>query len=275
MVGAKETSFWEARESARAALVAIVLVTTLLTQLLINDVEDMLAVIEPVILTVGGLSVACSLIINTGLITTNKHHHQTAFSAFIALVSLASMFHYNCIARFNFKNGDIASFCYNGDRIVAKRMSQGGLPLHLATSLSMPLIATPAGMHVQWARYVSILNLCIFSLTVFAVYGQIKCNGCIDQERNDQVLSIISDVLAILPSFAVAYFSCLPGASISNDYVELLRAGRSADSMLNHILKNSIAGAACLLELDQKALGEQGCKTCRKGSMLEQALDQL
>jgi hypothetical protein len=45
--------------------------------------------------------------------------------------------------------------------------------------------------------------------------------------------------------------------------------------MLNHILKNSIAGAACLLELDDQALSEQGCKTCRKSTRLRQALDQL
>ena len=275
MVGAKETSFWEARESARAALVAIILVTTLLTQLLINNVQDMLAVIQPVILTVGTLSVACSLIINTSLVTKNKHHHQTAFSAFIALVSVASSLHYYYIAQLNIEHSAFASLHANGDRIVAKRMSQGGLPLHLATSLSMPLIATPAGMHIQWARCVSMINLLIFTLIVVAVYDKIKCNGCIGQERNDQVLSLIYDILVILPSFAGAYFSCLPGASISNDYVELLRAGRSADSMLNHILKNSIAGAACLLELDQKALVEQGCEVCCKNSMLGEALEQL
>jgi hypothetical protein len=54
--------------------------------------------------------------------------------------------------------------------------------------------------------------------------------------------------------------------------VELLRAGRSADSMLNHILKNSIAGAACLLELDQQGMLEKGDNMSTR---LEQALNQL
>lgn len=275
MVGAKETSFWEARESARSAFVAIVLLTALLVHLLVNDAEDVQSLTTPIIFSVGALSATCSLVINTNLITTDKRHHQTAFSTFIALVSLLSTLHMYWVARFGFENGDTASFLNNSDRIIAKRMSQGGLPLHLATSLSMPLIATPAGMYVQWARYLSIFNLFIYALIVAAVYDQIKYNRYIGQERNDHILSLIYDVIAILPSFAVAYFSCLPGASISNDYVELLRAGRSADSMLNHILKNSIAGSACLLEMYQKALVEQGCQVRRKSKMLEQALDQL
>jgi signal transduction histidine kinase len=62
--------------------------------------------------------------------------------------------------------------------------------------------------------------------------------------------------------------------------VELLRSNRQADSVLNHVLKNSIAGAACLIELDQadpvstSTLSGTTC-SCGRRDRLKQALEQL
>jgi hypothetical protein len=203
--GTKEASFWEARESARAALVAIILVTTLFSHVLLSDATDNLLSLAPVIMAVGVLSISCLLAINTSIFSNNKKHHQSAFSAFIALVSLASMVHYYHVAVLG------EDTYIPGTHVVAKRMRNGGLPVHLATTLVLPLVSTPSGMHIQWARYVSMVNFAVFTLIVVEVRRQsVFCDDCTRDEVNDRKFMLLNDILAVIPSFAVAYFSCLP-----------------------------------------------------------------
>jgi hypothetical protein len=132
--------------------------------------------------------------------------------------------------------------------------------------LILPLIATPGGMDVMWAKTVTVINLALFLIHTYLMYQRgmdnklitntfdlVKlhptCNcSPIDPYMRD--VGIIHDIILILGLFYLCWTSCALSADIAAKYVNLLSAGRSGDLVLNHNLKNSIAGAACLLEMD-------------------------
>eukprot|EP00615_Pteridomonas_danica_P014739 CAMPEP_0114406222 /NCGR_PEP_ID=MMETSP0102-20121206/21026_1 /TAXON_ID=38822 ORGANISM="Pteridomonas danica, Strain PT" /NCGR_SAMPLE_ID=MMETSP0102 /ASSEMBLY_ACC=CAM_ASM_000212 /LENGTH=531 /DNA_ID=CAMNT_0001572073 /DNA_START=418 /DNA_END=2013 /DNA_ORIENTATION=+ len=86
-------------------------------------------------------------------------------------------------------------------------------------------------------------------------------------------VGLMHDLFLITGLFYLCWTSCALSADIATKYVKLLSAGRSGDLALNHNLKNSIAGAACLLELDNQDQEQNGSSELR--SRQKQVLNQL
>eukprot|EP00614_Pseudopedinella_elastica_P003747 CAMPEP_0172604884 /NCGR_PEP_ID=MMETSP1068-20121228/25136_1 /TAXON_ID=35684 /ORGANISM="Pseudopedinella elastica, Strain CCMP716" /LENGTH=684 /DNA_ID=CAMNT_0013407111 /DNA_START=159 /DNA_END=2213 /DNA_ORIENTATION=+ len=273
----KEASFWEARNIARKSLVAFIIGASIATHMQ-NTMKATAVFFGVVVCSFGTSALARMTDVFFGV---TEKHRQRAFNIFISTLSVLSMMHYLILALRCTADGRLRWLFADADwrfeevpilRVAQNRMMRGGIPLHVAQTLDLPLIATPAGMDPRWAKSTAIFNLIIFGIIVIAIEFM-SCKNCTQEDLDDRRASLTMDTYAILSSFGICYFSCVPGASISNDFVNLLRAGRSADSVLNHILKNSIAGAACLLEMDQETT-PTSC-SCGKGERLQQALEQL
>jgi len=63
------------------------------------------------------------------------------------------------------------------------------------------------------------------------------------------MFDLIHDIIVTLVTVSIGVFSSIPGAEVTAAYLDRLRTGRHADSLLNHVLKNKIAGAAAAIEI--------------------------
>jgi hypothetical protein len=151
---------------------------------------------------------------------------------------------------------DLSRFPHNSDKSLMLRMhKQGQLPAPLLIIIALPGLATPAGMSVRMAKNVSIANFFVLGAIIAAVYDNIgKAGACPNTNSETGHLELmysgfVQDIINVLSTFSISLFACVPGAEVSETYMMKLRAGRMADSLLNHILKNQIAGAAAVIEI--------------------------
>jgi hypothetical protein len=134
------------------------------------------------------------------------------------------------------------------DQVVRERMQLGSLPAELKITAALPLQAIPAGMDINIAKRVTAGTVTI-SLFVIYVMCQIPplTSNAVDQscdmsDADFRLKAMLHDILIFAYGIGIAYFSLAPGLQTGDDLIKTLRAGRLADSVLNHILKNSVAG---------------------------------
>jgi hypothetical protein len=119
------------------------------------------------------------------------------------------------------------------------KMSHGQIPFPaLATSIT-PLLLTSAGMSTRITKVATVVHFCLFVSTVFAVYMKTKSEACVQDGNAENAClgNLVHDFSSMSVVFSIAFFSCVPSAENSNEYLKLLRDGQQADSVLNHILK--------------------------------------
>jgi uncharacterized membrane protein len=135
------------------------------------------------------------------------------------------------------------------DQVTRDRMLHGSLPPELKLAAIMPLQAIPAGMDVKVAKRIAAATIIISMVTLCLMcqipstpkaVGDHSCN--IDDARLDPFKPMMQDVMHYAYCIGLAYFSMAPGLQMADELTTTLRAGRLADSVLNHILKNSVAG---------------------------------
>jgi hypothetical protein len=92
----------------------------------------------------------------------------------------------------------------------------------------------------------------------------------------EQAIFLHDLAVHLIACFSVVAHACLSSAELSEHHVSLLHASREADSVMNHSLKNSVAGAVTLLEVeheDSMAVGSGA--SAESADRLKQVIDQL
>ena len=213
----------------------------------------------------------------TRIFTHNENAKQRLADLGLAFMTVVANLHY-----LNLSRGGIDFTTANSwNRAIIKRMNGGNVPAFMYLWIIMPMFGSPSNGGIQTARLGSVANIFIFLATAVNVFfrtGTLCCGhvqscklgseleaGC-PIEGSDTAVFLIQDVVAGITVFALGYALCIPSMKNGNDYVKLLTTAGQADSMLNHILKNRIAGAATLIELEMQ---ERGGGTSQLSAALE------
>ena len=134
------------------------------------------------------------------------------------------------------------------DTVMMRQLNEGRFPVVLALISMVPALATGVGMRVSMAMHASILNLILLALVTWKVYEKIQMAGKMNGGGDVQYLavSLAQDLVVMGAFWGISWHACASSSLAGENYISLLRAGRQADSILNHILKNSIAGRSCI-----------------------------
>eukprot|EP00614_Pseudopedinella_elastica_P001301 CAMPEP_0172609764 /NCGR_PEP_ID=MMETSP1068-20121228/29678_1 /TAXON_ID=35684 /ORGANISM="Pseudopedinella elastica, Strain CCMP716" /LENGTH=531 /DNA_ID=CAMNT_0013413345 /DNA_START=45 /DNA_END=1640 /DNA_ORIENTATION=+ len=161
-----------------------------------------------------------------------------------------------------------AIFC---DHVLMRRVHKGELSFVFTMIGTMPILSTGAGMSVHVAKAASVVNLFFFIAQVDCVYTQIGMISISGSDEHDVLLqTLIVDIIVAVAFTIMLWSACVVSSESGRKYIGLFRAGRLADSVLNHILKNSVAGAACLIELGNREDGASDAAAARDKKVLEQ-----
>jgi hypothetical protein len=235
--------------------------------------------------------------------------NQTSFDAFIAVWSIigSCQFAYlSWMSRFDVHE-DSNSLHLNRyhftENMIINSMHSGHIPTPVLFCNILPLMATPIGMSVEVARKVSYTNLIIFAIiltnilyssNMLGVVEDAFIDSCSDSghhsggqssgssitdssrhSRKDINTRLFVDVLTHIMTIGAAYITCSQAAEIGSQFIKRMETDTEADAILNNILKNSIAGTACLLEIEQEELKSLACGKCGVRPRLSQARHQL
>eukprot|EP00613_Pedinella_sp_CCMP2098_P072349 CAMPEP_0171917038 /NCGR_PEP_ID=MMETSP0993-20121228/15557_1 /TAXON_ID=483369 /ORGANISM="non described non described, Strain CCMP2098" /LENGTH=670 /DNA_ID=CAMNT_0012552725 /DNA_START=246 /DNA_END=2258 /DNA_ORIENTATION=+ len=175
------------------------------------------------------------------------------FSGSIVALSIFGMLHFLYLASSDFEPSE---YSHRANRSMTKRMNkQGHVPSPIILSFLLPSLATSAGMDAKVAKNVSSFNFLILIAIAFSIHSKIsnsESSDCLDVGimcEDYRVFDLIHDVFVTLATISIGVFSSVTGAEVTEAYVDRLRTGRHADSVLNHVLKNKIAGAAAAIEI--------------------------
>jgi hypothetical protein len=147
-----------------------------------------------------------------------------------------------------------------------KRMAEGEVILPLFFLQLTPILATLGGLNIVITKLICTFNItCLF---VYVYYVRQNMDSAVFLTSEEDIehfklcqcsstqdvrgYSIAHDMILVCGLVSMCWSSVALSSELASKYVSLLSAGRSADLVLNHILKNSISGAACLLELDNQ-----------------------
>jgi hypothetical protein len=147
-----------------------------------------------------------------------------------------------------------------------KRMAEGEVILPLFFAQLTPILATLGGLNIVITKLICTFNMTCFFVYIYYVRQNIDSTVFLTNDEdiehyklcqcssNQDVrgYSIAHDMILLSGLVSICWSSVALSSELASKYVSLLSAGRSADLVLNHILKNSISGAACLLELDNQ-----------------------
>ena len=141
------------------------------------------------------------------------------------------------------------------DRLLARCFATGEIPIVGWYFQIIPMIATPAGLNIKAALQIIYINCFIFAFTVLFVFVNLTSqysNHMVSNHLSDARMSrFFIDLVMGLGSLTTIFQACLPCVEFGNQFTAFLQSGRHADSILNHIIKNSLAGALSLLEVLQ------------------------
>mmetsp|Transcript_27356 Transcript_27356/g.35448 ORF Transcript_27356/g.35448 Transcript_27356/m.35448 type:complete len:629 (-) Transcript_27356:456-2342(-) len=257
-------TFWEARETSRKILIFIELIFTILVAAL--DIKES---ITPVALCM----MVCLMFFGSnylGIKTSRK-----VYDGLIVFFSCSVAHIVFQITKRDMNNiSDIK--LHNGDYFIIKELNQGRIPFSILYCNILPLIATSTGMSIEVAKYVVIYNLFAFIIVASNVYHVVECpHYSCNIDISDRRLNFYCDVIMFSVIFSLTWFCCLPAIEIGNDYIRTKEVDAKADAMLSNVLKNSIAGASCLIEIEQEEMKANPCEKCGIRHRLTQARHQL
>jgi hypothetical protein len=190
----------------------------------------------------------CLSVMKMKRISMDRKSHEKAFSIFVAILTVVASCTHLYLAVF----GNVLT-TNAVERPAVQSIDHGAIPAKfILFSMALPLITTPCGMNVRLAKTVCLFSSIVFVLTTYATYRRILSNpSCVDGQCSDRLFALANDFMVALATISISYSTCVPSSDVSIEFVELLKAGRVGDCALNHVLKNTIAGASCLLEMEQ------------------------
>ena len=180
--------------------------------------------------------------------------HQVVFNACITACSGMVLLYELNLSFSNWEAGPGATDpLHLADRQLVQMMEAGHIPMVILGVSILPFLCTPAGLGVEFAKKITViiaaLDICIATNIFKAMERGCIREGCNLEVYNSHLMNFKIDVTILSSFLLISYHSCASSVDISSNYQHMLRAGSEADSILNHILKNSISGAACLIEM--------------------------
>ena len=170
---------------------------------------------------------------------------QSIFNFLVSAISMIGCTYFFVLASTLLFQWDGVSVGGTTDVMVIGRLLEGQVPPGLKLVLTLPLQTIPMGMDISVAKRVTLVNLVIVGITLQFIYlldPPEELRSCKDGETHNRHKIFVQDLLLTMYAFGISYFSLMPGLQITDEFNKSLRAGRLADSVLNHILKNSVAG---------------------------------
>ena len=134
-----------------------------------------------------------------------------------------------------------------------RRMVDGQIPCPLVPlSLALPTLATAAGMDVRLAKVWTFFNALLFIALVSVLWW--RTVSATDNEVTLRAArgSLLHECMFAVGLSVLCLTACAPGVAAGNEIIKLMNASSVADTVLHHTLKNSIAGALALLEVDMQ-----------------------
>jgi len=170
------------------------------------------------------------------------------------------------------------SYLHKADYSIVSEMNRGRIPIPVILYSILPLIATSTGMTIRTAKFAVLYN--IFTFLIIA-YNISNITGiCIDKschsiDKQQRDINFHLDLILSSILMSLSWFCCLPAAEIGDNFIRTKEIDAKADAMLSNILKNSIAGASCLIEIEQEEMKVDPCEKCGIRHRLTQARHQL
>eukprot|EP00613_Pedinella_sp_CCMP2098_P024564 CAMPEP_0171698706 /NCGR_PEP_ID=MMETSP0991-20121206/9508_1 /TAXON_ID=483369 /ORGANISM="non described non described, Strain CCMP2098" /LENGTH=144 /DNA_ID=CAMNT_0012287605 /DNA_START=89 /DNA_END=519 /DNA_ORIENTATION=- len=118
------------------------------------------------------------------------------------------------------------------------------------------------------AATVAMSFLIVYLMCQISLATDVDTRSCAPSDADLRLMVMLQDMLNLFLCICIAYFTLAPGLQMTEELTKTFHNGRLADSVLNHILKNNIAGAACLLEIEIE-------ERPKNSDRLTQALEQL
>jgi hypothetical protein len=206
------------------------------------------------------------------MICWGKCTSQYPFSATLVFISSGMCLQITNIAMQHISSDTDISSYHLADQVLIVTMRDGIIPIMVLFGLLTPIIAVPIGMNIKLARLVVVFN----SLVTLNTCWHIRANM---NENSDNFVIRLARFRINMLTFALltfaGYYSCFPAAEIGDAFVKRMDSDIQADAILNNVLKNSIAGAACLIEMEQDDQELYPCQHCGIRHRLTQARHQL
>jgi hypothetical protein len=183
---------------------------------------------------------------------------KKAFFLLISVVSVLGAFKLLHLAAVKLEPAELAA-TNPLERMLSAQMERGALSPLFVLTLGLPFAATPAGFPPYIARKIAMFHLVVL-FVVFVIISkriEVPCEPqCSPSESADRWVALIHDFSVTIAVLGIVYFGCVPATEAGDEMVAILarqdhdlRAGRHADSVLNHVLKNSMAIVCASLEI--------------------------
>jgi len=259
------SDFWDARENARKYMISIFAVMMMMIRSLDTENRDQVGVAK-LLLIVSSIYIIATLF---GFKISRRIFDWVI--GFISVICCTFFMYLSSIRHLDFSHLAIAH------TVLIKQMNRGRIPIPLILFNTMPIIATSVGMSVNVVKYVIVYNLIAFMIISYNVSSHTTCffEEFCNVDYEEKYFSFIIDFIINLVIITMAWFCCIPAAEIGNQFIRSIDADSQADAMLSNILKNSIAGASCLIEIEQEEMKANPCEKCGIRHRLTQARHQL
>jgi hypothetical protein len=199
---------------------------------------------------------------------------QLLFDVMVAIISTTGVTYTLMLSYIRHLN--LSGF-HGAEKAVARQMNQGRIPSVMLLFCLLPFIVTPAGMTIKLAKGVVLYNSVMFALIFNNIWEDRTCEdiSCSPVFYETKRVNLVIDLTMHTTIIIVAWFGCISAAEIGNQFIKRMDSDIQADAILNNVLKNSIAGAACLLEIEQEELEVLKCGKCGVRPRLAEARNQL
>jgi hypothetical protein len=155
------------------------------------------------------------------------------FDLSMCYITINGAFNFSMLAWEEFPSGFDFEVLPLQARGLVFRMSHGQIPVPVLATAITPILLTSAGMSTRITKAATVVHFCLFVSTVFAIFMKTRSEACVQDGNADNPClgNLVHDFSAMGTILSIAFFSCVPSAENSNDYLKLLRDGQQADSV--------------------------------------------
>jgi len=225
---------------------------------------------------VANIAVLCASVAYLGFVrfVDMINLQRLAFKAYISFIAVTMLGSFCALAVCldSDKGEDLSTI----DELIHDHMKIGVITPPIMLSLVIPILVIPTGVGVSFSRSLSFISFGIVLFISVAIASYLmNLRYVSDSVQRRFLASLAHDMISCFGLVAILNCTIVTGVEGNSDLIDTLQFGRMADSVLNHVIKNSIAGATTLLELDQLDAETAGCHCQGAWTHQKDAMDQL
>jgi hypothetical protein len=249
-----QKQFWDVRDTARCRAIIILLFVNAVAwvQGIAPDTNDnsSTSLVNALLLSL----VTIATMISTGCIFSTSMADDTrkrSFYLMVSTVSLLGALKLLQLALVTFDPSEHSRISMLERTLNARMTERGVIPPIFVLVMAVPFLATPAGFPPGLARKFAVFH----SMVLLAVFVAISKKNSISCEPRcapsaDRWVALVHDASVTVAILAISYVACVPATKAGDAVVDDLRNRAQADSVLNHIIKNSMASVSAILEIE-------------------------